>query len=581
MKLTAVILIIILGFVCYGNSLDGKFIRDDQALIKNNTLIRSASGVLSYFTGASALGARQKWGSYRPLQMITYALDYSLWKLDVKGYHLTNTILHILAALAIYWFVYFLFGDPLLSLFTGVLFVANPLHTEAVTYMSGRADSLALLFMLLSFIFYIKYIHAGGAGIFVLILLSYALALLSRENSLILPALLLLYHYTFKKKFKPIAFFSISALAFIYGLARLTALRSLSSDIVNTSTLLQRIPGFFVAITNYSRLLLLPLNLHTGYMPTLFKPGDPRMLVGLLIMVILLVYAFRKRRGDSPAFFSILWFFIALAPVSNLYPINAYMSEHWLYTPSIGFFLVLAGWIRSLYGKKGYKTLAFIIIISLTSFYSYLTIRQNDYWKEPLLFYKRTIEYAPGNYGEHVNLGLEYSHIGKKNEAEIAFKRALAINPRYADAHYNLGKLECDRGEKKKALASFKKAVEFNPRHPEAHHNLGNAYNDLGEKVLAVASYKKVIEINPRYADSYYALGNIYYEAGNRGKAIGMYRKVVEINPYDAEVLYNLAVAYYYEKRYRLAVRYCDRALALGYRASPKLLELLKPFRKK
>ncbi|GAF76422.1 unnamed protein product, partial [marine sediment metagenome] len=144
----AIVLIIILGFVVYSNSLNGKFIWDDEYLIKNNVYIRSFSYLPKIFSEDIGTGAEKKYYFYRPLQMITYMIDYSLWKLNVRGYHLTNTLLHILAALTIYWLINILFGDRPLSLFASLFFVAHPIHTEAVAYISGRADPLALLFML-------------------------------------------------------------------------------------------------------------------------------------------------------------------------------------------------------------------------------------------------------------------------------------------------------------------------------------------------------------------------------------------------------------------------------------------------
>ena len=79
--------------------------------------------------------------------------DHRVWKLDVRGYRLTNILLHILVSLAIFRLIIVLFDDWILALFTGALFVVHPIHTEAVAYISSRADSLAFLFMLLCFIF--------------------------------------------------------------------------------------------------------------------------------------------------------------------------------------------------------------------------------------------------------------------------------------------------------------------------------------------------------------------------------------------------------------------------------------------
>jgi len=475
--LLSAILIIVLGFAVYANSLGGEFIRDDITLIKNNVYIRNWPGIGKCFTKDIATGGRQKWNSYRPLQMVTYAIDYSVWKLNAKGYHITNILLHVLTALAIYWLINALYADRILSLFTGALFVTHPLHTGAVSYISGRADSLSAIFLLLCLILYIKLIDRKSIALYALMLLSYILALLSRENSLILPALLLLYHYAFKKKFRIMRLLPVLTITLAYILLRLTALRPILSNIPHNTTLLQRAPGFFAAITGYFRIMVLPFNLHANYGHKLFNFTDPKVISGILISASLLLYAFKKRNTNNLIFFSILWFFIAILYQSNLYPINAYMAEHWLYLPSVGFFLVLANGASRL----RHKYRAFAIIIALLAFYSFLTIRQNEYWREPIAFYKKTLKYVPDDYKEYLNLGNAYKGAGKKKEAIAAYKKAIEINPRLEEAHNNLGAVYYGMGRRKDAIAPFKKAIEINPHYAGAHNSLGVIYADIGK----------------------------------------------------------------------------------------------------
>jgi hypothetical protein len=236
------------------------------------------------FTKDVAAGVDRRYGFYRPIPMLTYMADYSLWKLSAAGYHFTNILLHVLAALCVYWFIGTLFNDRALSFLAGAFFVVHPAHTEAVTYISGRSDSLGLIFMLLSFIFYIKETRANNLRTYILMIACYTLALLSRENTMILPLLLLLYHYAFKEKFRIKAFAPVLALACIYIVLRATALKSIISNLPCPSSLPQRIPGFFVAITNYIRLLFLPFDLHMEYGTIIFRFNDPMAISGVAIL---------------------------------------------------------------------------------------------------------------------------------------------------------------------------------------------------------------------------------------------------------------------------------------------------------
>lgn len=308
--------IVILGFVVYGNSLKAKFVYDDYGLVVENSYIKSWSYLGDIFTKDVAAGVDRRYGFYRPIQMLTYMADYSFWKLSAAGYHFTNILLHVLAALCVYWFINILFDDRALSFLAGAFFVVHPVHTEAVTYISGRSDSLGLIFMLLAFIFYIKKARADSLKAYILMITCYMLALLSRENTLILPLLLLLYHYAFKEKFRIKAFAPILALACIYIVFRATALKSIISGLPCTSSLPQRIPGFFVAITNYIRLLFLPFDLHMEYGTIIFGFGNPMAILGVAILAFLLIYGFRQKENNRPAFFSVYWFFLALLPIS-------------------------------------------------------------------------------------------------------------------------------------------------------------------------------------------------------------------------------------------------------------------------
>jgi len=524
-------LIIILGFIAYGNSLHGQFIWDDDKLIKENVYLKGVSHVPKLFIEDIGSGAGIKCGSYRPFQMVTYLIDYSLWRLNVVGYHLTNIILHILVALTIYWLVDALFDDKMLSLFTAVLFVVHPIHTEAVSYISGRADSLATLFLFLCFIFYIKSLTSGTLTYHILVALTYILSLLSRENSLILPVLILLYHYTFKKKIKLNGFLSLLIISFIYILLRSTILKSILLDLSDSATLFQRILGFFVAITTYIRLMLFPFNLHMEYGNKLFNLTDPEAILGMVILFSLLIYTFRTRNTNKLVFFSLSWFIITLLPQSNLYPINAYMAEHWLYLPSIGFFLILAKGLSSLYRRKESRIFSLIFVISLLAIYSYLTIRQNRYWKDPIVFYERTLRYAPESTKMLNNLGIAYFDMGRKEQGIALFNKAIKIDPADAYAYINLGYAYQQINKNKEAIILFEKAIELNPDNVTAYNHLGNVYSSINMYKEAVASYQKAIEIDPNFILAYYNLGILYSSINMYKEAVASYQKAIEIDP--------------------------------------------------
>jgi len=540
-----IILIILLGFNVYANSLNGQFIWDDSAFIKNNTYIRDWSKIIPVFTQDSGRGASTVLNFYRPLQVFTYMIDYSIWGLNVFGYHLSNVILHILVALAVYWLIWGLFRHSGLAFFTSILFVTCPVHTEAVAYISGRGDLLAALFILLCLIFYIKNMHSLSVRAYILMLLSCILAFLSKESALIIPVFLLLYHYVFRQKIKWQIFMPVLIISSAYLLLRFITLRSF---FFGPEMVIRRIPGFFVAISHYFKILLLPINLHMEYGNNFFKITDPQAILGAIICFTLLIFAFRRKTGNQKVSLAIFWFFTALLPVTSIYPVHSfYMAEHWLYLPSLGFFLIF-GWLLTLiYEKKDCRIIAIALLASILSLYSYLTVKQNNYWRTELDFYRRTLRYSPNS----------------------------------AIVHNNLGNVYLDMGNKLQAIEEYLQAVNSNPKFALAYYNLGNAYYDLGEKSKSIEMTKKAIELDPVYAQAYNNLASGYAEMGNIDEAIRLWEKLTKFNPDFAVAHFNLCVYYFKRKQYDLAVLHCNKVIQLGNTVDPKFLRELEPFRKR
>jgi Flp pilus assembly protein TadD len=574
-----IILIITLGFVVYSNSLNGRFVWDDYGLVKENNYIKSWSNLPKVITGSFGAGGGSGSNFYRPLQMLAHMAGYSLWGLDVRGYHLTSILLHILAAVAFYFFINILFSDRSLSFAASLFFIAHPINTEAVCYISGVSDPLSLLFMLLCLICYIKSRDLNNAALYILALLSFIFALLSKENAVILPLLVLLYHYAFRKSpeiKKLLPFFVILASYFIL---RSTLLSPFVHPQITFAGLLKRIPGFFAAITGYVRLLLLPFSLHIEYGDRLFKVTDPRAISGLLISLLLIATAFFKRKNNPFIFFSIAWFFIALLPVSNIYSINSsFMMEHWLYVPSLGFFLVLARWVTYPLKNKILAGLLKAFAATLLVFYSYLTIKQTEYWREPIAFCKRSLKYAPASWRFYNELGLEYANAARYEEAIAAYTKALEINPNLTGVYYNVAGAYQKVGRDKEALSMYNKAKDINSKFAREYYETGNAYMDSGKEKEAIASYRKALEIYPHNLELCNALASAYIIAGNYKEAIVLLKRALEIDNNSSLTHNNLAVAYYYTGKYDLAIQHCDKAIRLGYKVKPEFLSRLKPY---
>ena len=522
--LLSLIFIALAGFAVYINSLNGEFFWDDYHLIRYNTQITNWDNLTRIFTSDMGQGSTSRYNYYRPLQTLIFMTEYRLWGLDVRGYHTVNILFHILTALCLYWLSFILFKNKQLSFIAGILFAVHPVHTEAVAYISGLAGPLVASTTILCVIFYIKTLKKPAATTYFLSIIFFILALLSKENSVMLPVLLAIYHYAFRERVRFKYFSPLILLAFIYVVLRITLLKSIAIYPSWLASCWQRIPGVFVSITNYLKLLVLPLGLHMDYGKLLFYFNDARAISGIIFSISCVLYIV-KRRENKLLSFSILWFFATLLPVSSIYPLAFYMAEHFLYLPSLGFFLILAKALSS----ERIKTLGKLLSLTIIIFYALLTMQQNVYWQNPIAFYKNSLKYTPRSIKLHNNLGQEYAALGEFEKAIDCFKKVIKINPDIAEPYNNIGAMYVKTNKPEQAITYYKKAIELDRNNYIINYNLAKAYSLTGKTDDAICWYKKTLDINPSFYPAHKDLAFIYHELKMRDLALKHINKAIEL----------------------------------------------------
>ena len=636
-------LIALAGFAVYANSLKGEFIWDDYHLIVNNSYLKSWSNIGAIFSHGAGAGAKVTYLFYRPIPIFTFMLNYSVNGLDPFGYHLVNTLIHILVALAIYVLSFILFKNKVISFLSGILFVVHPIHTEAISYIASRADPLAALFMLLGLIFYIKSLETKKNLFYPLVLISFVLALLSKEGSFIFPVLILVYHFAFRKKVVWAKLLPIIAILIAYAIVRKTIMISPTSVIRAGSTVFQRLPGFFVAVIGYTRLILLPLDLHMRFVMEFFKYTDPRAIVGALILLTLIICAARTRKTNSLVCFSVSWIFITLLPFSNIYLLNAYMLEHWLYFPSVGIFLLSAWGINLAFSNKRLRYGAMFISLALVCYFSYFTVKQNKYWQDNTAFFERTLQYLPnsfdvnnvyagmlitqGKYQEaikplekavaileknilpgyknegkldiytyamdaftktYLNCSIAYSGIGDHEKARIYLEKLIEINPKSVAGYERLVHLYYTIGERDKSLLMCQKILDLNYDNSDLYNSLGGFCLTHRDYKMAKILFEKAIQLDSVNEMPYFNLGNLYYKLQQNEKAIASYERgfAVILNNNEKHYRYRyahlaLAELYLNDGKYNLAIQHTNEAAKLGCEIHPEFLSRLENYKAK
>jgi len=603
--IASAVLIILIGTLAFLNSLKGEFVVDDNNAIEKRATVKNLNRVPNIFaTYAKRLLSRHA-SFYRPLVMMSFALNYEQSRLSVISYHLTNIILHVIVTLLIYRMVLLIFKDPLLAVSTCLLFVAHPVHCETVAYVSGRTDLLVGVFLLLSFILYLRFTQKANKLLFIMILFFYTAAFLSKENSLIFPALIALYHYAFRKKMNAPAFIIICLLTLAFAAMTLWNRGPVASQggegavehITTTAgTLRQRIPGIFSGLISYFRMLVFPLNLHLDYGQKRFPMFDPQVILGVLTLAALIFLAVRMRRKNRLVTFSIGWFLLNLAPSSNFIPVFSYIADHFLYLPSIGFFLIVSYGIKRLYTRKCCRLTAGLLLLAIVALCFALTVKQNRYWRYQVSFYERTLSYSPNSIVCLVNLGNIYSETGKEKEAITLFKRAFSLgfhgrrvynglgvaydklgnhpqaaayyrkaielDPNYTPSYNNLAAFNYRTGNKEEALELFKKILAIEPSSVQSYNSIGTIYKDMKRYDEAEANFKKAIELAPDYTVAYNSLANLYYQTERTQDAVKVYEEAVRLNPEYFQGYSSLGNIYYQSELFDKAIASYKKALA-------------------
>ena len=536
--------------ICYSNIFFNQFVWDDEDFIVKNPDIGEVSNIPEYFAHPGYGGL------YRPLKNVLAIVTYKIWGLNTFGYHLNGFLLHLFSTILVFYISLRLFKKENAAFFAALIFAVHPIHTERVAGMTASFDLLGIAFYLLSFLMYLKFREAGSRKYFYYSLFAFVIALLSSEEAITLPLVVIGYEMVFNhnkiknafskaavketaKKiwayFAALSFYLITHFAVLGRAARSSEF--ITGDFYSTMLTMARV------IIKYIRMLLFPVNLSLNdTMPFSTSVFDFRVIASLIIIALVVTYAFRQSTKNKAASFAVFWFFITLVPFYNIAPIDSLYAERYLYLPSLSIGIIFS--LLFLKIKEYRKWLAIPVIVLLVLLLSAGTINRNSEWKNGEVLWSKTIETSPSYFGGYNNLGIIYLGQGKDIEALNLFMKTIEIKPEYAEAYNNIGIIYKRAGDYNSSIGYYKRAISLKERYGEAYYNLGTLYNELGEFDKAVASLSEAIRVKPTYAKAYNNIGIAFMNKGKIDEAIEKFNKAIELNPGYGEAQKNLEIAF-------------------------------------
>lgn len=513
------------AFLVFSNAIDAAFVWDDEAFIQRNLYLTAWGRLPLLLTRNIIAGAGQTSNLYRPLQSLTHFLDVRVWGLVPWGHHLTNVLLHAAASSAVFlWLAGF--AAPAGAAAVASLYALHPLQSEAVAYVSGRGDTLAILFLCLGLAAFDR--GRRGAA-----LACAALAMFSKESLALFPVFLLLDRLARGEAFGWKAHLPFWLLAGAYAGLRLSVLNF--HDTLNfygarnlvTDNALYRFYTYVTTLTGGVRLWLWPSDLHhERHWPFFITFALPPVWLSALGVGLWLAAAAWLWRRSRPAAAGLLFFVIATIPTSNLLVvINALFYDHWFILPGLGLALALTQ-IPPLRAGRRWAAAAVLVLAAAGAVGAR---RLNAAWHDPLSLNAYLARYEPRNAKIQNNLAMALSDAGRVDEAILHYKAAVAISDEY----------------------------------PQTHHNLGQAYLALGRTGEAEAEYRRATEMDPRFYHSQLALGWLALDRGRLDEARERFEAALAAYPYAASGYLGLAQARWKAGDPAGAARELERGLAV------------------
>jgi tetratricopeptide (TPR) repeat protein len=572
---------------------------------------------------------------WNPLVWLSLMFDYQLHGLNAGGYHLTNLILHVMSALLLFWLFSRMTGTIWKSAFVAALFALHPLHVESVVWIAERKDVLSAFFWMLTLCLYVYYTEKPVIRRYLLVLLCFACALMSKPMVITLPIVMILLDYwplnrlhsrkivtnmpeilsvstnqgKKKNKFKKEALNKNTSPSRVQKLSEPRI-----GGIIPLWQLWEKIPFFvlsavMIIITLYtpnttdmsdlSNLKVFPLSSRLAnapvafvtYLGKTFWPHDMAIIypfseqiplwqvtgASLLILVISIAVIVMMKRLPY-LFAGWLWFSIVIAPVIGIIQISISapyaMADRYHYLPSIGLAVMMAWWIPVLIkSEKIRKKVLFPAGIIFLAVLSFISWNQCGYWKNSITLFDHTLQVTDDNWLAYDSRGVAYNDLGNYKQAIEDYGRAIEIKPGYAEAYNNRGTAYADLGNYSQAIENYDRAIKIKPGYAEAYNNRGTAYNGLGNYKQAIEDLNRAIKIKPGYASAYNNRGNVYGRLDNYRQAIEDCDRAIEIKPDYLKAYYNRALAYLNQGDNISGCRDAQKACILG---NCKILEKAK-----
>ena len=516
----------------YFNSLKNGFVFDDQHYIVKNYLIK----VLDSQGLWNMVSSFYVW-DYLPVTLLSLSFDYWLYGLNPAGYHFSNTLLHFINALLVYQLVLRTTKSGAGAFWASLIFLVHPVQVESVAWISERKNLLSFFFFSFSFLTYLR----GGTR--PLSLLLFLLACLAKSSVVILPLLLVLYDVSFASKYiKNILVDKIPYFLISLGITILTLWSHSSGGTLHgypDNNPINTLFSMMVVFKEYLVKFLFPINLNIWYPDQIYKSlMEPQVQISVFVIAGYIWLVRWSYSSQRVVFFGLVWFLIALLPVSHIIPFPQMMADRFLYIPGVGLMMALTAMAPESKRGRGFLALSVILMFSL------LSISRNQVYQDDFHLWQDSVSKNSHHTRSMMFLGLSYWGKGNRDRALETLERARILEPENNMAVLYSAHIHAEREEWDQAESLYRELVQKNPEKPKYYTHLAVFLGNRNQIKESLDLLNQALERDPGYALAHFNRAVFLDIAGDSDGAFRAYQKVVDLEPESAHYQYILGMFY-------------------------------------
>lgn len=486
------------ALLVYANVLFNGFAWDDEQIIVGNPATRDIGQL-----GRVVMSPDEVAPYYRPLNRASYLVDHLLFGMRPAGFHAVGVLLHAANAALLFVLARRLGAGQPAALAAGALFAVHPVTSEAVNFISGRNNLFALLFALLTVLFWLDAVAQNSARKAWLSGLALLLGLASKEQAAMSVAVMAACAALGIPERRALRDLVPRALPHALGCGTYLVLRAIALHGAPPGTphgapdLYARLALNLYTIPRYAALVVFP----SGLTPFHEVPASPLRawwIVPLWLGALALV-AWAVRRGGAAGRAGLVWLVLNALPIANIVPIpSAPLAERYLYVPFAGACLVLGSGFATLAGERRVRAGVLACGLVVLALLGGRTALRNRDWRDDVALFRSAVAVDPASAKARLSLGVALKDAGDLTGARQQWEAVLARDPGHGEALSQLGTLAAVQGDMQTAEALFRRALAATPAPVLAHLNLARVLERTSRPAEALREYEAFLAADPR-----------------------------------------------------------------------------------